>query len=100
MTTPEIQDYIDAAISSNFSEFTSESEEMTTSDDGDGRFLGNVSATRYSGLPLGRDIFIAIGQTVEKAQIVRIGRSECLRPSLADLDLILKKEFGIDHQRS
>ena len=99
MTTLEIQEYIDAAVSSNFSDFTSQTEEMATSDDGDGRFLGKVSATRYSGLPLGRDIFIAIGQTAEMAKIVRIGRSECLRPSVADLDLILKKEFGIDHQR-
>jgi len=96
MTTLEIQNYIDAAISSNFTDFTSQSEEMTTRDEGDGRFMGKVSATMYSGLPIGRDIFIAIGQTAEKAQIVKVGRSECLRPSTADLDMILTKELGID----
>ena len=102
MTQPmaplEIQDYIEAAVSSNFDAFTSQSEELTTSEGGDGRFLGKGSATKYSGLPIGRDIFIAIGQTAEKAQIVKVGRSECLRPSTADLDLILKKELGIDQQ--
>jgi hypothetical protein len=95
MTTQEIQDYIDAAVRAKFSDFTSQSEELVTSDGGDGRFEGKVSATKYSGLPLGRDIFIAIGQTAEKAQIIKVGRSECLRPSTADLDLILKKELGI-----
>ena len=60
-----------------------------------GRFDGKVSATMYSGLPIGRDIFIAIGQTKEEAQIVKRGRSECLRPTTADLDLILEKELGI-----
>ena len=95
MTTPEIQDYIDTAVSSNFTGYTSQSEEMMTSEGGDGRFDGKVSATMYSGLPIGRDIFIAIGQTKEEAQIVKIGRSECLRPTTADLDLILEKELGI-----
>jgi hypothetical protein len=98
MTTLEIQNYIDTAVSSNFNGFTSQSEEMMTSDGGDGRFEGKVSATKYSGLPLGRDIFIAIGQTAEKAQIVKVGRSECLRPSTVDLDQILKKELGVDQQ--
>ena len=96
MTTREIQKYIDAAVSLNFPDVTSQSEELTTSVGGDGRFEGNVSATKYSGLPLGRDVFVAIGQTAENAQIVKVGRSECLRPSTVDLDLILKKELGID----
>ena len=95
MTTLEIQKHIEAAVSANFTDFTSRSEEVTTSAGGDGRFEGKVSATRYSGLPLGRDLFIAIGQTAEEAQIVKVGRSECLRPSTADLDLILEKELGI-----
>ncbi len=98
MTTPEIQKYIDAAVSAKFDGFTSESEELTTSEGGDGRFLGKVSATRYSGLPIGRDIFVVVGQTAEAAQIVKVGRSECLRPTTTDLDLILKKELGIEPQ--
>ena len=96
MTTEEIQKYIDTAVRSNFKDFTAQSEEMMTSDGGDGRFDGRVSASMYSGLPIGRDIFIAIGQTKEKVQIVKVGRSECLRPSTVDLDLILKKELGVE----
>lgn len=96
MTTLEIQNYVGTAIASNFSGCSSESEEMMTSAGGDGRFEGKVSATKYSGLPGGRVMFVAIGLTPEKAQIVKIGRSECLRPSTEDLDVILKKELGID----
>ena len=36
MDTLEIQQYIDAAINANFDNFTSESDEMMTSDGGDG----------------------------------------------------------------
>ena len=70
MTTQEIQQYIDAAIGANFEEFTSESGEMMTSEGGDGRFMGKVIATRYGGLPVGRDLFLAIGETDLKVQIV------------------------------
>ena len=96
MTTTEIQEYIAAAIGTKFSGYTSESQELMTSEGGDGRFLGKVSATRYSGLPLGRDVFVAVGLTAEEAQIVKVGRSECLRPTTDDLDVLLKKEFGIE----
>ena len=98
MTTSEIQDYINQAIRSNFDNFTEKSEEVTTSEGGDGRFLGKVAATMYSGLPVGRDIFVAIGLTAENAQIVRIGRSECLKPNTTDLDMILQKELGIENR--
>ena len=95
MTTDEIHEYIDAAVRSAFSDYTSESGEMMTSEDGDGRFLGKVSATRYSGLPAGGDIFVAIGKTREGAQIVKVGKSECVKPETGDLDLLLEKELGI-----
>lgn len=96
MTTQEIQQYIDTAVSSNFDGFTSESGEMTTSAGGDGRFAGKVFATRYSGLPDKGDIFLAIGKTDKQIQIAKLGRSECLTPDDADLDLLLLKELGIE----
>jgi hypothetical protein len=95
MTTLEISEYIDAAVSSAYSGYTSQSGEMTTSQEGDGRFLGKVTATRYSGLPIGGDIFVAIGNTPEGAQIVKVGRSECVKPETENLDLLLEKELGI-----
>ena len=96
MTTQEIRDYIDTAVSSNFTEYKSQSGEMETSEGGDGRFVGKVSATMYSGLPIGRDIFLAIGTSAEGAQIIKVGRSECVKPDTSDLDLLLKKELGIE----
>lgn len=96
MTTGEIQKYIDAAIGAEFEGFSSESGEMMTSPGGDGRFLGKVIATRYAGLPGGRDLFLAIGETEKKVQIVKLGRSECLSPGTGDLDLLLRKELGIE----
>ncbi len=95
MNTLEIQQYIEAAIAENFESVTSESGEMMTSAGGDGRFFGKVIATRYSGL-LGGDIFLAIGQSEKGVQIVKLGKSECLKPGSADLDLLLLKEFGIE----
>ena len=95
MTTQEIQQYIETAIGSNSSDFRSESGEMMTSEEGDGRFLGKVIATRYSGLPEGRDLFLAIGETSMKLQIVKLGKSECVKPSKDDLDALLLKELGI-----
>lgn len=95
MTTEEIQQYIDTAISSNFDGYTSESEEMMTSEGGDGRFLGKVFATRYSGLPGNRQLFLVIGQTEKKVQIIKFGNTESLTPSKTDLDLILLKELGL-----
>lgn len=95
MTTEEIQKYIDSAFSSHFSGYSSESGEMMTSAEGDGRFLGKVVATRYSGLLGGKDIYLAIGETKKKSQIIKLGDSECLKPSETELDLLLQKELGI-----
>ncbi len=95
MTTEEIRDYIDAAVSAAFKGYASDSGEIETSAGGDGRFVGTVSATRYSGLPIGGDIFIAIGQTSEGAQIVKLGKTECVKPDPANLDVLLEKELGI-----
>lgn len=95
MTTREIQQHIDAAIGSNFDGFASESGEMMTSEGGDGRFFGKVMATRYSGLPLGREFFLAIGETEKNLQMIKLGKSECLKPSKDDLDGLLLKELGI-----
>jgi len=95
MTTQEIKDYIEAAISSKIEGYTSESGEMMTSKEGDGRFMGKVIATRYSSLPGGRSLFLAIGETEQKAQIVKLGKSECLKPDTSDLDQLLFKELGI-----
>lgn len=100
MTTDEIRDYIDSAVSNQFTGYQSQSGEMETSEGGDGRFVGKVAATMYSGLPVGRDIFVAIGSTAEGAQIVKVGRSECVKPTTGDLDLILKKELGIEPPES
>ncbi len=96
MTTQEIQQYIDEAIRSNFDGYTSESGEMMTSAEGDGRFLGEVVATPYSGLPGGQEFFLAIGETERKSQIIKLGDSECLKPSETELDLLLQKELGIE----
>lgn len=95
MTTEEIQQYIDTAIRSNFENHTSESGEMMTSEEGDGRFLGQVIATRYSGFPSGKEIYLAIGQTAKGTQIIKFGDLECLKPSVTELDLFLLKELGI-----
>jgi hypothetical protein len=98
MNTQEIQQYIDAAIGSNFEGFTSESGEVMTSEGGDGRFMGKVFATRYAGLPAGRDIFLAIGESEKKVQIVKLGKAECLKPETADLDMMLLKEMGLNSE--
>lgn len=95
MTTGQIQEYINGAMGAKFEGLSSESGEMTTSEGGDGRFFGRVIATRYAGLPLGREIFLAIGETEKKVQIVKLGKSECLSPTTSDLDLLLRKELGI-----
>lgn len=95
MDTQEIQQHVDTAITSNFDGFTSESGEIMASEGGDGRFFGNVVATRYAGLPVKGDIFLAIGETEKKVQIVKLGNIECLKPSVSDLDVLLEKELGI-----
>ena len=95
MTTEEIQEYLDFAIGAEFEGLNLESGGMMTSEGGDGRFLGKVMATRYAGLPKGRDLFLAIGETEKKVQIVKLGKSECLSPGKSDLDLLLRKELGI-----
>jgi len=96
MNTQEIQQYIDAAIGSKFKNFSSESGEVMTSAGGDGRFMGKVFATRYVGLPAGRDIFLAIGESEKKVQIVKLGKAECLKPEKNDLDMMLEKELEIE----
>jgi hypothetical protein len=96
MTTQEIQEYIDTAISSNFEGYLSQSGEMMTSEEGDGRFLGEVFATRYAGLPGKNDVYLAIGKTERGSQIIKFGDSECLKPSETELDLLLLKELGIE----
>lgn len=100
MTTQEIQEYIDAAIRENFDGYTTESGEMMTSKGGDGRFLGKVVATMYIGLPGGKDIYLAIGETVKKSQIIKFGDSECLKPGIGELDLVLLKELGLGEDKS
>lgn len=96
MTTEEIQQYINAAIRSNFDCYTTESGEMETSAGGDGRFFGKVIATMYCGLTAGKNIYLAIGQTEKRTQIIKLGDSECLKPGKAELDLLLRKELGIE----
>ncbi len=98
MTTEEIQQYINTAISANFQGFTSETGEMMTSEGGDGRFLGQVTATMYRGLPNTGDLFLVIGETPKKLQIIKFGDSECLKPGETELDLLLRKELGIESE--
>lgn len=95
MTTQEIQQYIDAAIGAKFEDFSSESGEMMTSEGGDGRFMGKVIATRYAGLPKG-DLFLAIGQSEKGVQVIKLGKSECVKPEKDTLDALLLKELGIE----
>lgn len=95
MTTQEIQEYIDAAIQNKFGDVTSESGEMMTSEGGDGRFFGKVIATRYGGLPQG-GIFLAIGETDQGVQIVKLGKTEGLNPEKENLDMFLLKELGVE----
>lgn len=95
MTTQEIESHITTAISANFSGYTTQSEEMMTSEGGDGRFFGKVFATRFSGLPGRPHTFLVIGETEKKVQIIKFGNTESLTPSKTDLDLILLKELGI-----
>lgn len=96
MTSEEIQGYVDAAVGANFSGYTRECGEMETSEGGDGRFLGRVVATRYSGLDGGREIYLAIGETARGSQIIKFGDFECLKPGVTELDLLLLKELGIE----
>ena len=96
MTTQEIQDYIEAAVSSKFDGYTSESMEMMTSEGGDGRFVGKVTATRYLDLSAVPDIYLVVGKTDKGVQIMKFGRSECLNPMTGDLDFMLLKELGIE----
>ena len=95
MTTQEIQDHVSAAIGSKYEGFSSESGEIVTSEDGDGRFFGKVIAMRYDGLPVANGIFLAIGETDKAIQVVRLGSSECLKPTPIDLSAMLLKELGI-----
>ena len=96
MTTEEIQEYIEAAISAKFEGYTTEAGEMMTSEGGDGRFFGKVYAIRYSGLPNSGDVFLVVGETEKKVQITKLGNTECLTPSETDLGLMLRKELGLE----
>lgn len=96
MTTQEIQDHFEAAISANFDGYSTQSGEMMTSEKGDGRFLGKVYAIRYSGLPKVGDLFLVVGETEKKVQIIKFGNTELLTPSESDLDLALLKELGLE----
>ncbi len=96
MTTEEIQEHIELAISSKFDGYTTEAGEMMTSDGGDGRFFGKVYAIRYVGLPNVGILFLVVGETEKKVQIVKFGNTECLTPSETDLDLMLRKELGLE----
>lgn len=96
MTTLEIQQYLDTAIRTKFSDCIAESGEMMTSPEGDGRFLGKVIATRYTSLPDGRTIYLAVGETAKQTQIIKFGDSECMKPGETELDLLLLKELGIE----
>lgn len=96
MTTEEIQNYVHAAVTAAFASVQTESGEMMTSEGGDGRFHGRVVATLYSGLEGKVPIYLAIGETVEKVQIIKLGNSECLKPMKSDLDVMLLKELGIE----
>ncbi|MFC7335560.1 hypothetical protein ACFQY0_00105 [Haloferula chungangensis] len=95
MTTEEIQQYINDAVSSKFDGYEAQSMEMMTSEGGDGRFFGKVFAIRYSGLPNKSDVYLAVGQSEQGAQIVKLGMSECLTPQKTELDFLLQKELGI-----
>ncbi|WP_193213645.1 hypothetical protein [Luteolibacter marinus] len=96
MTTEEIQSYINEAIRGNFEGFTADGMEMMTSEGGDGRFLGKVTAIRYRGLPAAADVYLAIGTTEKGVQIVKFGMSECLAPTETELGFLLRKELGLE----
>lgn len=95
MTTQEIQDYVHSIIDQNFKGYEMASEEVMTSAEGDGRFMGKVSATRYGGVKKNGFIFLAIGETELNLQIVKFGMVECTQPSEDDLNVMLQKELGI-----
>ncbi len=96
MTDQEIQNYIDTSIRSNFHGYTTESGEMMTSEGGDGRFFGKVTATRYMGFSRRADIYLVIGMTAKLTQIIKFGDTECIKPSETELDVMLFKELGIE----
>ena len=95
MTTEEIQQYINGVLEKHFQGLSSQSGEMMTSEGGDGRFFGKVIATLYSGFPKGEELYLAIGETEKKTQIIKFGMSESLQPGEHELDMILFKELGI-----
>ena len=95
MTTEDIQKHIEGVLSKHFQGLSAQSGEMMTSEGGDGRFFGKVIATLYSGFPGGEELYLAIGETDKKTQIIKFGMSECPQPSEHELDMILFKELGI-----
>lgn len=95
MTTEEIQQYINAAVSSKFDGYNAQAMEMMTSEGGDGRFFGKVSAIRYSGIADYGDLYLAVGTSEKGVQIVKFGNSESLTPEEGELDFLLQKELEI-----
>ena len=95
MTTEEIQEHIHKVLEANFEGLNAQSGEMMTSEGGDGRFFGKVVATLYTGFPDGQELYLAIGATEKKTQIIKFGMSECLKPGPYELDMLLLKELGI-----
>lgn len=87
---------MEAAIAAQFEGYTTQAGEMMTSEGGDGRFFGKVDAVRYSGLPQMGELFLVVGETEKKVQIIKFGNTECLAPSQTDLDLVLQKELGLE----
>ncbi|MGA0900276.1 MAG: hypothetical protein ACO3SO_07720 [Luteolibacter sp.] len=95
MTTEEIQNHIHGVLEANFKGLHMQSGEMMTSEGGDGRFLGKVIASLYTGFPGGEELYLAIGKTEHQTQIIKFGNSECLQPSKDELDMLMLKELGI-----
>ena len=95
MTAEEIRQHIDGVLSKHFTGLSAQSGEMMTSEGGDGRFFGKVVATLYTGFPSGEELYLAVGETDKKTQIIKFGMSECLQPGVYELDMILFKELGI-----
>ena len=95
MTTEDIQQHINGVLEKHFTGISAQSGEMMTSEGGDGRFFGKVTATLYSGFPGGQELYLAIGETEKKTQIIKFGLSECLQPGQYELDMLLFKELGI-----
>ena len=72
-----------------------QSGEMMTSEGGDGRFFGKVYATHYSGLPKGRELFLVVGETEKKVQIVKIRKHGVTHPDRDGFGFGLVERVGV-----